>query len=197
MFSFDEKSQVQALDRTQPSLPIKHGRAQTMTHDYKRNGTTDLFAALNIATGETITACRKRHTAADVLAFFKTIDKAVPRSKDIHVVLDNLSAHKAPEITDWLAHPRRARWHLHFTPTSSSWLNLVERFFGTLTDKAIRRGIFHSVPDLIAAIETYLNATNQDPRPFLWTATADSILEKVRRGRVVLEQTSVKTETVH
>ncbi|MEJ7764521.1 MAG: IS630 family transposase, partial [Acidimicrobiales bacterium] len=127
VFSFDEKTQCQALDRTQPSLPMVRGRAGTMTHDYKRNGTTDLFTALNIATGEVITQCRKQHTAADVLAFFKKIDRSVPRRLDVHVVLDNLSAHKAPEVTAWLAHPRRARWHLHFTPTSSSWLNLVER----------------------------------------------------------------------
>ena len=125
VFSFDEKTQCQALDRTQPSLPMVRGRAETRTHDYKRNGTTDLFAALNIATGEVITQCRKQHTAADVLAFFKKIDKSVPRRLDVHVVLDNLSAHKGPEVTEWLAHPRRARWHLHFTPTSSSWLNLV------------------------------------------------------------------------
>ncbi len=194
-FSFDEKTQCQALDRTQPSLPMVRGRAGTMTHDYKRHGTTDLFAALNIATGETITACRKRHTAADVLAFFKTIDKAVPRSKDIHVVLDNLSAHKAPEITDWLAHPRRARWHLHFTPTSSSWLNLVERWFKELTDRRLRRGTFTSVPDLIDAIGTWASHRNQDPTPFVWHAAADEILKKVRRGRKALAQ--VKSQTDH
>ena len=119
VFSFDEKTQCQALDRTQPSLPMQPGRAGTMTHDYKRHGTIDLFAALNVATGEVLTDCRKHHTAVDVLAFFKLIDRTVPRSLDIHVVLDNLSAHKAPEVTDWLAHPRRARWHLHFMPTSS------------------------------------------------------------------------------
>jgi transposase len=127
VFCFDEKTQCQALDRTQPSLPMVRGRAGTMTHDYKRHGTTDLFAALNVATGEVITDCRSRHTGADVLAFFKQIDRAVPRSLDIHVILDNLSAHTAPEVASWLADPRRARWHLHFTPTSSSWLNLVVR----------------------------------------------------------------------
>ncbi len=127
MFSFDEKTQVQALDRTQPSLPIKPGRAGTMTHDYKRHGTVDLFAALNVGTGEVATGTRKRHTAKDVLAFFELIDLDVARELEIHLVLDNLSAHKPPEVMKWLADPKRARWHLHFTPTSSSWLNLVER----------------------------------------------------------------------
>jgi transposase len=127
-----------------------------MTHDYKRNGTTDLFAALNIDTGEVITQCRRTHTAVDVLAFCKKIDKSVPRSLDIHVVLDNLSAHQGPEVTEWLVHPRRARWHLHFVPTSSSWLNLVERWFKELTDKRLRRGAFSSVPALIEAIGTWV-----------------------------------------
>jgi transposase len=194
VFSFDEKTQCQALDRTQPSLPMVRGRAGTITHDYKRNGTTDLFAALNIATGQTLTQCRKRHTADDVLAFFKTIDKAVPRSLEIHVVLDNLSAHKAPAITEWLAHPRRARWHLHFTPTSSSWLNLVERWFKELTDRRLRRGTFTSVPELIDAIRTWAEARNEDPKPFVWHAAADEILEKVRRGRKTLSQVKSKTE---
>ena len=129
VFSFDEKTQCQALDRTQPSLPLRPGRAGTMTHDYRRHGTTDLFAALNVVTGEVITDCRQRHTGADVLRFFKLIDLHVPAHLDIHVVLDNLSAHTAPEVQKWLAHPKRARWHLHFIPTSSSWLNLVERWF--------------------------------------------------------------------
>jgi transposase len=195
VFSFDEKTQCQALDRTQPSLPMRRGRAGTMTHDYKRNGTTDLFAALNIATGEVLTQCRDRHTAADVLAFFKKIDRAVPRSLDIHVILDNLSAHAAPEVTDWLAHPRRARWHLHFTPTSSSWLNLVERWFKELTDRRLRRGTFSSVADLIQAIETWVAHRNTDPKPFVWHAAADEILEKVRRGRKSLSQ--VKSATQH
>jgi transposase len=124
VFCFDEKTQVQALDRTQPSLPLRPGRAGTLTHDYKRNGTTDLFAALNVATGEVLYDCKKGHSAAEVLRFFKLIDLHVPRDLEIHVVLDNLSAHKAPPVADWLAHPKRARWHLHFTPTSSSWLNL-------------------------------------------------------------------------
>ena len=135
VFSFDEKTQVQALDRTQPSLPIKPGRAGTLTHDYKRHGTVDLFAALNVGTGEVITDYRKRHTAADVLAFFKKIDRAVPRRYDVHVILDNLSAHMAPEVTDWLAEPSQRRWHLHFTPTASSGLKLVEGWFALLTDE--------------------------------------------------------------
>jgi hypothetical protein len=129
VFSFDEKTQCQALDRTQPSLPLKPGRAKTMTHDYKRNGTIDLFAALNVGTGEVLHQTRKKHTAKDVLAFFKWIDLHVPRDLEIHVVLDNLSAHSAPPVTEWLAHPKRRRWHLHYTPTSASWLNLVEGWF--------------------------------------------------------------------
>jgi len=195
VFSFDEKTQCQALNRTQPSLPMVRGRAGTMTHDYKRNGTTDLFAALNIATGEVLTQCRSQHTALDVLAFFKKIDRSVPRRLDIHVVLDNLSAHKAPEVADWLAHPRRARWHLHFTPTSSSWLNLVERWFKELTDRRLRRGTFTSVPALIEAIETWAGHWNTDPKPFQWHAAADEILTKVRRGRNRLSQ--VKSATQH
>ncbi len=195
VFSFDEKTQVQALDRTQPSLPMRPGRAGTMTHDYKRNGTTDLFAALNVATGEVLTDCRKRHTAADVLRFFKLIDLHVARDLDVHVVLDNLSAHKAPEITEWLADPKRARWHLHFTPTSSSWLNLVERWFKELTDRRLRRGAFTSVPDLIDAIETWVEHWNDDPKPLVWHKPAEEIIGKVRRGRAALTQ--VKSATPH
>ncbi|MGH3850947.1 MAG: IS630 family transposase, partial [Pseudonocardiaceae bacterium] len=195
VFSFDEKTQVQALDRTQPSLPMRPGRAGTMTHDYKRNGTTDLFAALNIATGEVLTQCRKHHTAADVLRFFKLIDLHVPKDLDIHLVLDNLSAHKAPEIKNWLADPKRARWHLHFTPTSSSWLNLVERWFKELTDRKLRRRAFSSVPALIDAIELWVEHWNDDPKPFQWHAAAEEILAKVRRGRAALTQ--VKSATEH
>jgi len=150
VFSFDEKTQCQALDRTQPSLPLKPGRAGTMTHDYKRHGTTDLFAAMNVATGEVIYDTKPRHRAKEVLAFFKLIDLHVPRHLDVHVVLDNLSAHKAPEVAEWLAHPKRARWHLHFTPTSSSWLNLVEGWFNLLTERRLRRGTFdHAHGDLL------------------------------------------------
>jgi transposase len=181
----DEKSQIPALDRTQPSLPMKPGRGGTMTHDYKRNGTTTLFAALDVLTGTVIGECLPRHRHEEFLKFLRTIDREVPGRLQIHLILDNYHTHKHADVNAWLAtHPR---FHLHFTPTSSSWLNLVERFFGKLTDKAIRRGVFHSVPDLIAAIDDYLDATNADPQPFTWTASADSILEKVRRGRVTLQ----------
>ncbi|MFN2506923.1 MAG: IS630 family transposase, partial [Acidimicrobiales bacterium] len=195
VFSFDEKTQCQALDRTQPSLPMVPGRAGTMSHDYKRNGTTDLFAALNVATGEVLYECRKSHTGADVLRFFKHIDLHVERGLDIHVVLDNLSAHMGPEVTDWLAHPKRKRWHLHFTPTSSSWLNLVERWFKELTDRRLRRGAFNSVAALIDAIELWAEHWNDDPKPFIWHKPADEIIEKVRRGRATLHH--IKSATDH
>jgi transposase len=182
----DEKSSVQALDRTQPSLPMTKGRAGTMTHDYKRHGTTTLFAALNVLTGVVVGQCLPRHRHDEFLKFLKTIDRQTPAGLDIHLILDNYATHKHENVRRWLAkHPR---FHLHFTPTSSSWLNLVERWFRDLTDKALRRGVFHSVPDLIAAIEAYLQANNADPKPFTWTASADSILDKVRRGRVALTQ---------
>jgi len=181
----DEKSQIQALDRTQPSLPMKPGRAGTMTHAYKRNGTTTLFAALDVLTGKVIGQCLPRHRHQEFLKFLRTIDAEVPAGLQIHLILDNYGTHKHANVKKWLAkHPR---FHLHFTPTSSSSLNMVERWFGELTDKAIRRGVFHSVPDLIAAIETYLKANNKNPEPFVWTATAEHILEKVRRGRIALE----------
>lgn len=186
VLSCDEKSQIQALDRTQPGLPMKKGRCGTMTHDYKRNGTTDLFAALNVGTGEVLTATRKSHKATDVLAFFKWIDLHVDRDLEIHVVLDNLSAHKAPPVADWLAHPKRARWHLHFTPTSSSWLNLVEGWFKLITARCLRRGTFHSVGQLVDAIEHWTEHYNDDPNPFIWKKTADEILAKVQRGRAAL-----------
>ncbi len=181
----DEKSQIQALDRTQPSLPMKRGRAGTMTHDYKRNGTTTLFAALDVLTGAVIGRCMPRHRHEEFLKFLRIIDREVPNGLQIHLILDNYSTHKHANVKKWLSkHPR---FHLHFIPTSSSWLNMVERFFGKLEDKATRRGIFQSVPDLIAAIDTYLKVTNDDPKPFVWTATADQILAKVRRGRVALD----------
>ena len=185
VLSMDEKSQIQALDRTRPSLPIKRGRAGTMTHDYKRNGTATLFAALDVLTGTVIGECLPRHRHTEFVKFLRTIDREVPNGLQVHLILDNYSTHKHDDVKKWLdKHPR---FHLHFTPTSSSWLNLVERWFGKLTEKAIRRGVFHSVPDLIAAIDDYLKATNENPEPFIWTATADSILAKVRRGRVTLE----------
>lgn len=195
VFSYDEKTQCQALDRTQPSLPLKPGRAGTMTHDYKRNGTIDLFAAMNVATGEVLTDYQKHHAATDVLRFFKQIDAAVPRGLGIHVVLDNLSAHSAPEITKWLAHKDRRRWHLHFTPTSSSWLNLIERWFKELTDKRLRRGRFTSVTELTEAITVWATHWNDDPKPFIWKATAEDIIAKVQRGRDTLHQ--IKSTTDH
>jgi transposase len=155
-----------------------------MTHDYKRNGTTTLFAALDVLTGGVIGQCLPRHRHSEFLKFLRTIDAAVPDGLEIHLILDNYSTHKHENVKKWLAkHPR---FHLHFTPTSSSWMNMIERWFGKLTDKAIRRGIFHNVPALIAAIEAYLEANNNDPQPFVWTATTDQILAKVRRGRITL-----------
>jgi transposase len=196
VFSFDEKTQCQALDRTQPSLPMKPGRARTLTHDYKRNGTIDLFAALNVATGEVLHETRKRHTADDVLAFFKSIDAHVPKHLDVHVVLDNLSAHSAPPVAKWLEHPRRARWHLHFTPTSSSWLNLVEGWFAQLTNRRLRTGTFDSVAALTDAIDLWTLRWNDDPKPFVWIKTAKDIVAKVRRGRAALTHPT-KSATDH
>jgi transposase len=188
VLSMDEKSQIQALDRTQPSLPMKPGRAGTMTHDYKRNGTTTLFAALDVLTGSVIGQCLPRHRHSEFLTFLKTIDREVPKGLEIHLILDNYATHTHPNVTAWLAkHPR---FHLHFTPTSSSWLNMIESFFAKLTNKAIRRGAFGSVPDLIAAIDAYLEATNSNPTPFIWTKTADRIVEQVQRGRVTLNATT-------
>ncbi len=184
----DEKSSVQALDRTQPSLPMVKGRAATMTHDYKRNGTTTLFAALDVLTGKVIGQCLPRHRHEEFLKFLRKIDRETPKGLQVHLIADNYATHKHPNVKAWLAkHPR---FHMHFTPTSSSWLNLVERWFRELTDKALRRGVFHSVPDLIAKIEDYLAAHNDDPKPFVWTATADDILAKVARGRVALQAVS-------
>jgi transposase len=181
----DEKSSVQALDRTQPSLPMKKGRAATMTHDYKRNGTTTLFAALDVLTGNVIGQCLPRHRHNEFLRFLRKVDREVPKGLAVHLICDNYATHKHANVQAWLAkHPR---FHMHFTPTSSSWLNLVERWFRELTDKALRRGVFHSVPDLIAKIEDYLAAHNNDPKPFVWTATAEDILAKVARGRVALQ----------
>ncbi len=181
----DQKSSIQALDRSQPSLPIKKGRARTMTHDYKRHGTTTLFAALDVATGKVTGSCLPKHRHGEFLKFLRTVDANVPAGLDVHLILDNYATHKHANVKAWLA--KNPRFHLHFTPTSSSWLNLVERWFRELTEKALRRGVFHSVPDLIEAIEQYLDAHNDQPKPLIWTATADSILEKVARGRVALQ----------
>jgi transposase len=181
----DEKSSVQALDRTQASLPMTKGRAATMTHDYKRNGTTTLFAALDVLTGTVIGQCLPRHRHEEFLRFLRTIDRETPKGLTVHLIVDNYATHKHADVQAWLTnHPR---FQMHFTPTSSSWLNLVERWFRELTDKALRRGVFHSVPDLIAKIEDYLAAHNTDPKPFVWTATAEDILTKVNRGRVALQ----------
>jgi transposase len=181
----DEKSQIQALDRTQPTLPMKKGRAGTMTHDYKRNGTTTLFAALQVLEGRVVGQCLPRHRHQEFLKFLRHLDREFPGDCDLHLIVDNYRTHKHANVNAWLAkHPR---FQLHFIPTSSSWLNLVERWFRELTDKAIRRGVFHSVPDLIEAIQNYLDAHNDDPKPFVWTASIDSILEKVGRCKAVLE----------
>ena len=181
----DEKSQIQALDRTQPGLPLKKGRAATMTHDYKRNGTTTLFAALDVKTGLVIGECHPRHRAKEFIRFLNRIDRCVRRHLDIHLVLDNYGTHKTPTVKRWLA--RHRRFHLHFTPTSASWLNLVERFFAEITQKRIRRGTFTSVAELKDAILDYLDRHNAEPKPFVWTKTAEVILEKERRALDRLE----------
>lgn len=187
VLSVDEKSQCQALERSQPSLPIKKGRAGTLTHDYKRHGTTTLFAALNVLTGEVLSKCLPRHRNGEFLKFLRLIDRTVPKHQQVHLICDNYGTHKHANVQAWLAkHPR---FHLHFIPTSSSWLNLVERFFRELTDKALRRGSFTSVPELTEAIEAFIQQHNNDPKPYIWTKTADEILEKVQRGRVALDTT--------
>ena len=186
VFCVDEKSQIQALDRTQPGLPMKRGRAQTLTHDYKRNGTTTLFAALNVATGEVIGECMSRHRHDEFLAFVKQLDRLTPQALDLAVIVDNYATHRHPRVNAWLA--RHPRVRLHFTPTSSSWLNLVERFFAEITDKAIRRGVFKNVAALEAAIGDYLAAHNTAPRPYTWTATVEAIMEKTNRARSTLHR---------
>jgi transposase len=182
----DEKSQIQALDRTQPGLPLKKGRCGTMTHDYKRNGTTCLFAALELAQGKVIGQCYARHRHQEFLKFLKRLDAEFPSEMNLHLVMDNYGTHKHPKVRDWLQ--RHPRFVTHFIPTSSSWLNLIERWFGDLTGKRIRRGIFVSVADLIAAIEDYLAAWNTDPKPFVWMATVESIVEKLARCKQTLEK---------
>jgi transposase len=187
----DEKSQIQALDRTQPGLPLKKGRAGTMTHDYKRNGTTTLFAALDALTGKVIGECLPRHRAKEFLSFLKSIDRVVPKHLDIHAICDNYNTHKTKKVQAWLA--RHKRFKLHFTPTSSSWLNLVERLFAEITRQRIRRGVFKSVPELVAAIEAWIAERNAKPKAFKWTASADTILEKNARARRALEQVAQGT----
>ena len=182
----DEKSQIQALDRSQPGLPLKPGRAATMTHDYKRHGTTTLFAALDVKSGIVIGDCKPRHRAKEFLAFLRKIDRTVQKHLDLHLIMDNYGTHKTPEVKTWLAkHPR---FHVHFIPTSSSWLNLVERFFAEITGKRIRRGIFKSVAELETAIADYLDRHNAQAKPYRWTKSAADILAKERRALEKMEE---------
>lgn len=188
VFSFDEKSQIQALQRAQPILPMDLGQPERRTHNYIRHGTLDLFAALNVATGEVLARCKQQHRASDFVSFLNEIVDSVDPSLEIHVVLDNLSAHKAPAVHRWLL--RHPRVQFHFTPTYSSWLNLIERFFGLLTEQALKRGSHTSIPQLRAAIAAYVEAHNENNKPFKWTKTADEILEKMKRF-------GVRTQQVH
>ena len=188
VLSVDEKSQIQALDRTQPSLPLKKGRCGTMTHDYKRNGTTTLFAAIELAEGRVIGRCMPRHRHQEWIAFLKIIDRETPPELDLHLIVDNYATHKHPQVRSWLK--RHRRFHMHFIPTSSSWLNLIERWFREITDKRIRRGTFHNTKQLQQAIMAYIDEHNADPETFTWTAKAETILEKVRRARAMLDKTS-------
>jgi transposase len=186
VLSVDEKSQIQALDRTQPTLPMIPGRCGTMTHDYKRNGTTTLFAAVSVLDGKVIGECKPRHRHQEWIQFLKKIDKETPPELDLHLIVDNYSTHKHPNVQKWLE--RHPRFHMHFIPTSSSWLNLIERWFRDLTDKQIRRGVFHSAAQLIESIESYISAHNEAPRPFVWTAKAEDIIAKVGRARLALHK---------
>src|SRR5438270_850173 len=182
----DEKTSVQALDRTQPGLPLVKGRLGTMTHDYKRNGTTTLFAALEMTEGHIIGTCMNRHRHQEWIKFLTLIDQQIPTELDLHLIVDNYAIHKHPKVKAWLK--RHPRFHQHFLPTSSSWLNMVERWFRDLTDKRIRRGVFKSVADLIAAIEAYIDHHNNNPKPFVWTAKAEDIIAKYRRAKAVLDK---------
>ena len=184
----DEKSQIQALNRTQPGLPMKKGRCGTMTHDYERNGTTTLFAALNVLEGKIIGECMPRHRHQEFLRFLKRLNREFPAPQELHLIMDNYGTHTKDKVDEWLAkHPR---FHFHFTPTSSSWLNLVERWFSELTEKRIRRGSFLSVDELTAAIEEFIQQNNLQPKPFVWTASVDGILQKVNKCKAI-------SETVH
>ena len=184
VLSVDEKSQIQALDRTQPGLPLKKGRGQTMTHDYKRNGTTTLFAALNTANGEVYGLCQQKHRHQEWLRFLRMIDQTVPADKEIYLICDNYSTHKHERVGRWLE--KHKRFHVRFTPTSASWLNMVERFFRDLTQNRLRRGVFQDLEQLIMAIGEYIDGHNQNPKPFIWTAKATDILEKVTRARTAV-----------
>jgi transposase len=185
VLSLDEKSQIQALDRTQPGLPMKKGRAGTMTHDYKRNGTTTLFAALDVLEGKVIGRCMQRHRHQEFIRFLNTIEREVPVGKVVHVILDNYAAHKHPKVRTWLG--RHPRFVFHFTPTSCSWLNAVEGFFAKLAKRRLKRGVFRSIVELQAAINRFVKETNGDPKPFIWTADPDKIIAAVKRGHQVLE----------
>ena len=184
VFCVDEKSSIQALDRTQPGLPMKPGRCGALTHDDKRNGTSTLFAALNTLAGEVIGQCHKRHRNQEFLSFIKEVNKRVPADKALHLIVDNYSTHKHEDVKKWLKKNKRV--HLHFIPTSSSWLNLVERFFGLLTEKQLKRGVFTSLKELEASIYDFIARHNESPKPFVWTKSAEAILEKVNRARTAL-----------
>jgi len=184
VISVDEKSQIQALDRTQPGLPLKRGRCGTMTHDYKRNGTTTLFAAIDMIQGKVIASCMPRHRHQEWIKFLKQIDAETPEDVDLHLIVDNYATHKHPKVKAWLK--RHQRFHVHFIPTSSSWLNIIERFFRDLDEKRVRRGVFRSVPELIDAVMSYIDQHNSDPKPFVWRKTAEEIIDKVGRARLAL-----------
>ncbi len=181
----DEKSQIQPLDRTHPGLPMKKGRCGTMTHDYKRHGTTTLFAALNVLEGTVVGECHERHRHQGFLKFLRRLDREFAKDQALHLVLDDYGTHKHPKVKQWLE--KRPRFHLHFIPTSSSWLNMVERWFRELTDKQLKRGVFHSVPDLVAAIHEFVETNNRNPKPFVWTASVEKILAKVSKCKAILE----------
>jgi len=184
VLSADEKSQIQALDRTQPGLPIKKGRCGTMTHDYKRNGTTTLFAAIDMAQGHVISTCMERHRHQEWIKFLNLINRQTPSHLAVHLIVDNYATHKHPKVKSWLK--RHRRFHMHFTPTSSSWLNVIEGFFKQLSQQRLTRGVFHNVTELKQAIAHFIEAHNTDPKPFVWTATAQQIIEKVGRARLAL-----------
>jgi transposase len=184
VFSFDEKSQIQALDRTQPGLPLKKGRAGTMTHDYKRHGTTTLFAALDVATGEVFHDCLSRHRHQEFLRFLRAVERQTDPELDLHFILDNYATHTHPKVEAWLK--RNPRVHFHFLPTSTSWLNLVERFFGELSQRQLKRLVVHNVRELESAIENYIHTRNRNPKPFVWTASVEDIIAKVQRGNETL-----------
>jgi len=190
VLSCDEKSQIQALDRTQKSLPMFPGRLKTMTHDYKRNGTTTLFAAIELAEGRIIAECMPQHRHQEWLKFLKKIDAETPSDLDLHLIVDNYATHKHPKVKAWLK--RNKRFHMHFIPTSSSWLNIIERWFGKITQERIRNGVFRSGPELVDAIKKYIDAHNADPTTFVWTKSAEQILEKAARARAALHNSSTE-----